>query len=174
MKKLELLLSFVQLPLDYLLLILAGVTAYQLRFADIMTSIRPIIFNLTWDKYLPLLLLTALSWIIIFALAGLYHTNPNRKLSKDLHRLVFASTTGFGGITIYVFFTLQKFDSRFLVLASWILAIMYVGLGRILMKLFKTLLYKNGIGLRNTVIIGNENIAKEIKNFIEKNQGLGY
>jgi exopolysaccharide biosynthesis polyprenyl glycosylphosphotransferase len=174
MKKLELFLSFIQLPLDYLLLFLAGVTAYQLRFTDLMTSIRPVVFQLTWDKYLPLLLLTALGWLVIFAFAGLYHTNPNRKLAKDLRRLVFACTTGFGAITIYVFFTLQKFDSRFLVLVGWFLAMFYVAVGRILMRGFKTFLYKQGIGLRNTVIIGSEKIAGEIINFIEQKKGLGY
>ena len=174
MKKLELSFAFIQLPLDYFLLVLAGVTSYQLRFTDLMTSIRPVIFALTWEKYLPLLLLTAIGWVVIFAFAGLYHTNPNRKLAKDLRRLVFASTTGFGAITIYVFFTLQKFDSRFLVLVGWGLAIIYVGGGRILMRGLKSLLYRQGIGLRKTVIIGTEKIAQEIVSFISHNRRLGY
>lgn len=174
MKKLELFLAFIQLPLDYILLILAGFTAYSLRFTELMTSIRPIIFQLTWERYWPLVALTALGWLGIFALAGLYHTNPNRKLLKDLRRLVFACTTGFGAITIYVFFTLQKFDSRFLVLVSWALAIIYMSLGRILMKGLKTLLYRSGVGLRKTIIIGSTKIAQEIIKFLEARQGLGY
>jgi len=176
MKKFELTFSFVQLPLDYLLLILAGFSAYLLRFTDWMIDIRPVQFNfsLPWDKYWPLVMMVAVGWLIIFALAGLYHTNPNRKLAKDLRRLIFASTTGFGAITVYVFFTLQKFDSRFLVLASWILAIIYVAAGRIIMKGIKTLLYKNGIGLRRTVIIGAEKIAQDITEFLNKRKGFGY
>ena len=174
MKRLELFLAFIQLPLDFLLLLLAGFTAYQLRFTEALTSIRPVIFNLSWEKYWPLVILTAVSWLIIFAFAGLYHTNPNRKLAKDLRRLVFACTTGFGAITVYVFFTLQKFDSRFLVLVGWILAIIFVATGRILMKGLKTVLYKQGIGLRKTMIIGSEKIAQEITNFLNQHWGLGY
>lgn len=174
MKKLELFLAFIQLPLDYILLILAGFTAYSLRFTEVMTSIRPVIFQLTWESYWPLVVLTALGWLVIFALAGLYHTNPNRKLLKDLRRLIFACTTGFGAITIYVFFTMQKFDSRFLVLVSWALAIIYVSLGRILMRGLKTLLYKNSVGLRKTIIIGSEKIAQEIAEFLKQRKGLGY
>ena len=174
MKKFELSFAFLQLPLDYFLLVLAGFTAYQLRFTDIMTSIRPVVFRLTWDIYWPLVMLVALIWIVIFAFAGLYHTNPNRKLTKDLRRLVFACTTGFGAITIFVFFTLQKFDSRFLVLVGWMLAIVFVALGRIFMKGIKRILYKNGIGLRRTVIIGQEKIAEQITNFLENNLGNGY
>jgi exopolysaccharide biosynthesis polyprenyl glycosylphosphotransferase len=176
MKKLESFLAFLQLPLDYILLILAGFAAYGLRFTDWMVSIKSIefSFNLSWNKYWPLVMMVAVGWIIIFALNGLYHTNPNRKLLKDLRRLFFACATGFGAITIYVFFTLQKFDSRFLVLASWILAIIFVGLGRITMKGVKTLLYLNGIGLRHTVIIGDERISQEIKNFLTNKPSLGY
>ncbi|MFH1292445.1 MAG: sugar transferase [bacterium] len=174
MKKFELSFAFLQLPLDYLLLVLAGFTAYQLRFTDVMTSIRPVVFKLTWQSYWPLVMLVALGWLVIFALAGLYHTNPNRKLLKDLRRLMFACTTGFGAITIYVFFTLQKFDSRFLVLAGWILAIIYVSLGRIMMKGLKALLHIEGIGSRKTVIIGSEKIAEQINNFLKTRQSLGY
>ncbi|HSR89316.1 MAG TPA: sugar transferase [Candidatus Udaeobacter sp.] len=174
MKKLELVLAFIQLPLDYIMITLAGITAYTLRFTATSQNIRPVLFNLAWEKYWPLVLLTALGWIIIFALAGLYNTYPNRKLASDLTRVIFACSTGFAAITIYVFFTLQKFDSRFLVLASWILAIIYVSIGRILMNGLKKLLYRAGFGLRQTVLIGKKAISEQIKEAINLRPGLGY
>ena len=127
-----------------------------------------------WNEYWPLVLIVAALWIIIFAFNGLYHTNPNRKLTKDLNRIFFACSTGFAGIALYTFFTLQKFDSRFLVLASWILAILYVCAGRILMKLTKMILYRMGFGLRRVAIIGQNNIGQEIAKFIQINKRFGY
>jgi len=174
MKKFELTFTFLQLPLDYAMLVLAGFTAYSLRFATFAKSIRPILFNLRWEKYWPLVLLTAAVWILIFALSGLYGTNPNRKLARDLTRVLLACSTGFAGITIYVFFTLQKFDSRFLVLAGWIIAIAYVSLCRILMTGLKILLHKKGIGLRRTIIIGKEIIGKQIRQTFLNAPSLGY
>ncbi|OGH92929.1 MAG: hypothetical protein A2534_03150 [Candidatus Magasanikbacteria bacterium RIFOXYD2_FULL_39_9] len=174
MKKLELSLAFIQLPLDYILMVLAGITAYSLRFTSITQNIRPVLFNLAWDKYFPLILITALGWVIIFALAGLYSTSSNRKLASDLTRVIFACSTGFAAITIYVFFALQKFDSRFLVLAGWILAMLYVCIGRILMNGLKKLMHRAGYGLRKTVIIGKETIAEQIKNVLNSRPGLGY
>jgi len=174
MKRFELTFAFLQLPLDYLLLVLAGISAYSLRFTSFMKDIRPVIFNLPWDRYWPLVLAVSLIWVIIFAFSGLYHTDPNRKLLRDLNRLLLACSTGFAGITIYVFFTLQKFDSRFLVLAGWILAIVYVAIGRILMKGIKVLCYRAGVGLRRTAIIGNEIIAKQIIADLQSKKGLGY
>ena len=155
-------------------MVLAGITAYSLRFTSITQNIRPVLFNLAWDKYFPLILITALGWVIIFALAGLYSTSSNRKLASDLTRVIFACSTGFAAITIYVFFALQKFDSRFLVLAGWILAMLYVCIGRILMNGLKKLMHRAGYGLRKTVIIGKETIAEQIKNVLNSRPGLGY
>ena len=174
MKKFELTFAFAQLPLDYTMIVLAGVTAYALRFTTFTKNIRPVLFNLPWEKFWPLLLITALGWVIIFALAGLYNTGSNRKLAGDLTRVILACSTGFAGITIYVFFTLQKFDSRFLVLAGWILAMIYICVGRIIMNGLKKLLHHAGFGLRKTVIIGKEIIAEQIKNAISMRPGLGY
>lgn len=174
MKKFELTFAFIQLPLDYLLIVLAGVTAYALRFTSFTKNIRPVLFNLPWEKYWPLVLLTALGWVIIFALSGLYNTGSNRKLAGDLTRVIFACSTGFAAITIYVFFTLQKFDSRFLVLAGWVLAMIYVSAGRMMMSGLKKLLHRAGVGLRRTVIIGKETIAEQIKEALAARPGLGY
>ena len=174
MKKFELTFAFAQLPLDYLMIVLAGITAYALRFTAFTKNIRPVLFNLPWEKYWPLVLLTALGWVIIFALAGLYNTGSNRKLAGDLTRVILAASTGFAAITIYVFFTLQKFDSRFLVLAGWILAMIYICAGRIIMNGLKKLLHRAGFGLRKTVIIGKEVIAEQIKDAISLRPGLGY
>jgi len=176
MKRFELFFTFLKLPLDFLMLILAGFTAYFLRFSDFIVQFRPILFeqNLGWDKYWPLVLLVAIFWILVFIIAGLYHTNPNQKLLKDLGKIFFACSTSFAAITIYVFFTMQKFDSRFLVLAGWLIAVLYVSLGRIFIKALKILLRKNGFGLRHTVVIGDNKISKEIKETLETKHGLGY
>ncbi len=174
MKRFETIFTFLQLPVDYLLLVLAGFTAYSLRYADIVENIRPVQFNLPWDSYWPLVLWVSLGWVVIFALNGLYHTNPNRKLGKDLTRLFFACTAGFATITVYVFFTLQKFDSRFLVLAGWALAVLYVSFGRLAIKGLKALFHRAGFGLRRTVVIGNHSIAAQINEALHTRPTLGY
>lgn len=174
MKRLELALTVLLLPLDYCLIVLAGLTAYSLRYTSFITAIRPILFDLSFEKFLPILLVVALGWVGIFAFSGLYRTNPNRKLARDISKIIMACSTGFAGIAIYLFFTLQKFDSRFLVLTSWILAIIYVSLGRVVMRGVRSLFYRFGLGLRKTVIIGNETIAETIKNTLLTEPRLGY
>ncbi len=176
MKRFELIFTFLQLPVDYLMLLLAGASAYALRFSPWIIAIRPVSFaaKLSWERYWPIVALVAFGWLIIFALSGLYNTDPNRKLARDLTRVVMACSTGFAAITIYVFFTLSKFDSRFLVLVGGALSIALVSLGRLLLRGCKALLYRVGVGLRRTVIIGNEKIAKTIREAFLGQPRLGY
>lgn len=174
MKRFELIFTFLQLPVDYGMVVLAGVSAYALRHTELITAVRPIRFDLPWERYWPTVVLVALGWLVIFALSGLYNSDPNRKLAKDFTRIVTACSTGFAAITVYVFFTLQKFDSRFLVLAGWLLAIAYVTAGRLLLRGLKSLLHRAGVGLRRTVIIGGEAIAQTIKETLTREPRLGY
>lgn len=174
MKKFELFFTFLQLPIDYVMIVLAGFSAYSLRYTEFVKSIRPIMFNLSWENYWPIVLFVAGAWIIIFAFAGLYSADPNRRLLKDINRIFLACATGFAGITIYVFFTLQKFDSRFLVLMGWLLAVVYVIFARAIIRGLKIFLYSKGFGLRKTVIIGAQNIANRIMENINNRPMLGY
>lgn len=174
MKRFELLFVLIQLPIDYAMLVLAGFAAYVLRFTETAQSIRPIIFNLTWTEYWPTVLIVALGWLFIMAFSGLYNINPNRKLAVELTRVFFACATGFAGITIFVFFTLQKFDSRFLVLAGWFFAVAYVCLGRIIIRLIKMYCYRHSIGLRKTILIGQPSAVEQLKKLFDARPGLGY
>lgn len=174
MRRFELAFTFLQLPLDYLALVLGGFSAFALRYTDLAISIRPIMFNLSWHKYWPIVLVVALGWLGIFILSGLYHTNPNRRLANDLNRVFFASATSFAAIALFVFFSLQKFDSRFLVLVGSILAALFVCAERILIKLLKMWLHHLGFGLRRVVIIGHEAIANRLAQTLSEQKTLGY
>lgn len=174
MKRFELFFLFLQVPIDFLMIVLSGVTAYYLRFSDTVTALRPVVFNIPWGSYWPVLVAAAAAWLVIFALSGLYSTNPNRKLAGDFTKIFLACSTGFAGITMYVFFALQRFDSRFLVAATWFFSILYVSLGRLIIRSFKALLFRHGLGLKKAVIIGSANVAGTITTTLDSEPRLGY
>lgn len=174
MKRLELFLMVFHVPVDYLMLILAGLSAYALRFTDWAIAWRPVIFEITTGDFMGVVAVVSLTWLLIFAAAGLYSPDPNRKLSRDLFRVLLACSTGLAAVAVYVMFTQQLFDSRFLVAASWAFAVVYVGVGRIAMRGVKGILYRLGIGLRTVVIIGSERIAGVIEETFKARRELGY
>ena len=71
-------------------------------------------------------------------------------------------------------FALQQFDSRFLALVSWALAIIYVSVGRILVRGLQGLMYRVGWGLRRVAVIGDEEIAEDVAKELEQRAELGY
>ncbi|MBI4992950.1 MAG: sugar transferase, partial [Candidatus Magasanikbacteria bacterium] len=96
------------------------------------------------------------------------------KLSKDLTQIFFACSVGLGVVALYVMFALQQFDSRFLAAASWVFAIIYVSIGRILIRGLKGLMYRAGLGLRRVAVIGGEEIASDVVRELNQRKELGY
>ena len=86
MKRTELFFSTLLIPVDFIMLILAGLSSYYLRFSKFSTSIRPIIFDLPLSDYLPSLFLIAILWMLVFALAGLYNIRSARRLAQEIGR----------------------------------------------------------------------------------------
>jgi exopolysaccharide biosynthesis polyprenyl glycosylphosphotransferase len=174
MKRSEIILMIAQVPVDFILLLLAAATAYSLRFTDWALQLKPVLFNFSLDEFLVSAYPVVLVWLIIFAFFGLYSTDPNRKLGKDIVRVFFACSVGLAGVAVYVMFTQQLFDSRFLALASWGFGVLYIAMGRMCMRGIKSLLYRIDIGKRKVVIIGsNEEREGIIKTFTHRPE-LGY
>lgn len=174
MKKPELFFSFLLVPLDYALLVLAAVSAYHLRFSSISTEIRPIIFNLPFDRYFELALLIAAAWVILFALAGMYSIRQPANVARELARVILACSTGLALIAIYIFFQRELFDSRFIVIAAWLLAIIYISFGRLFIRYLRRRLYRFGIGAKNIVLVGNSKTTEKLLSEFSANPYLGY
>lgn len=174
MKRAAILLMVLQVPVDFVLLLCAGATAYGLRFSSLVTSRRPVIFDITFAEFISIAFTVALIWLIIFALFRLYSPDPNRRLMSDLHRVFFACSAGLAVIALYVFFTQDVFQSRFLALFGWLFAILYVAAGRILVRGIKGMLYRSGVGVRRVAVVGDKQVADEIVSALNARKALGY
>lgn len=175
MKKSEFFFSFLLVPLDFLMLVLAGISAYFIRFAEFAKAIRPTIFDLSFDRYLDIVLSVSFIWIIIFALAGLYNIKEGPiKRAKEIAKIILACSTGFVLIIVYVFMRRELFESRFIMLVSFVLAIIYVILARIIIRSIQKKLFAKGIGVHNIVLIGAGQSADALIKFFSTHNKSGY
>lgn len=174
MKKSELFFSFLLVPLDFLMIILAGISAYNIRFSEFTRELRPVIFNLPFNSYLQAVVLIALLWLIIFAFAGLYNIKSARKLVKEIYRVVLACSTGLMLIVILIFFRRELFDSRFIVLAAWLLAIIYISLSRSLVRFTQRLLFNYGIGVHKVVLVGSSKTTDSLIKVFSERKDSGF
>ncbi|MBU0619999.1 sugar transferase [Patescibacteria group bacterium] len=174
MKRSELFFSFLLVPLDFVMIALAGISAYYIRFAQFTAEIRPIIFDLPFIDYFKVLLFIAFLWIIVFAFAGLYNIRSARKLVKEIYRIILACSTGLMLIVVLIFMRRELFDSRFIVLAGWILAIFYISLARILIRWLQTFLFNYGIGVHKIILVGNSQTADSLIKEFSVNKNCGF
>lgn len=174
MKRSEILLMILHIPVDLVMLVLAAMSAYKLRFTSWAVELKPVIFTFSLEEFLSSIVWVFFAWIIIFALSGLYSTDPNRKFSRDLTRVFLASSTALAAIAVYVMFTQQVFDSRFLVATGWGFAIVYVSFGRFCLRGLKAVLYRAGVGLRRVILVGSDIVTQIIRSTLEQRPELGY
>ncbi|PIT93807.1 hypothetical protein COU00_02315, partial [Candidatus Falkowbacteria bacterium CG10_big_fil_rev_8_21_14_0_10_43_11] len=174
MKKSELIFTFLLVPLDFLMIVLAAISAYQLRFAEFTAGIRPVIFSLPFESYLAVVFYLATFWLIIFAFAGLYAINGFDRISNELYRVILASSTGFVAIIILMFFQRELFSSRFILLTGWLLSIFFVAGARVIIRKLQRYFYRQGVGIHQVAIIGNSLTTERMIKAFSANKALGY
>jgi exopolysaccharide biosynthesis polyprenyl glycosylphosphotransferase len=174
MKRSDLTFSFLLIPIDYLMVILAGISAYYIRFTDFTTDIRPIMFALPFNDYLSIILVIAILWIIVFAFTGMYVISSSKRLSHELHKVFLGCSMGLVLIVILIFFQRDLFSSRFIVLAGWLLAIVYISFGRIFIRWLQRRLYKTGYGVKKVIVIGAFKTADNLIHEFESKKNSGY
>ncbi len=173
-KKPELFFSFLLVPVDYFMLVLAGISAYYLRFASFYRNIRPVIFNLTFNHYLQPMLLVALFWLLVLALSGLYRITSARKTAQEIAKIFLACSTSLALLAILIFFRRELFDSRFIVLVGWVLAFIYIGFAHIVIRFLQRKSFLFGWGVKRVLIVGNGKTADNFIHDFSADRRFGY
>ncbi|OGY43784.1 MAG: hypothetical protein A2729_00865 [Candidatus Buchananbacteria bacterium RIFCSPHIGHO2_01_FULL_39_14] len=174
MKKSELIFTAAKPPLDYLAVVMAALGAYFLRYLPQVQEVRPVIFNLPFTDYFSLVLIIAIGWILIFALAGLYSIGGLKKFHQELARIFISCSAGLALVLAVMVFSRYLFDSRFIILASFILAFIFVSAERLILQIIQKISYRVGFGVHRLAIIGNGQIAKILTEEFSQHQSLGY
>ena len=174
MKRFELFFMVLQVPIDAAMLLVAMLVAYGLRFTDFISAARPVLFQFSLSQFLQYGLWAIAAWILVFAFAGLYTPSSGRRFAKDMVRIAIGSLAALSVMSMYLVFTQQIFDSRFLLIFGWIFGIIFVGTGRLFVRAIKGISYRLGYGQKHVVIIGSNDIADTLKKTFKRRKELGY
>ena len=174
MRRNQLTFAVILLPLDYLALLAAAVTAYRLRF-ETLVGFRPAVSLIAYPEFLGTASLIALGYLAIFGLTGLYAIERPRRIVEETVKVISACTLGVMGLIILIFFRGELFASRFVILAAWLLSFAYVIVERLLVRLVNRQLLKRGVGARRAIVVGGSDRATEaIVAEFSRNPELGY
>ncbi len=175
MKRSELFFSAIQVPVDFVMIVLASLSAFAIRNIPQIIALKPKLYNFSFEAYFKIVIFIVPIFILIYALEGLYDIRATRKFWREAFKVFTATSLGIVIIIIAIFLKREWFSSRFIILAGWMLAFVYVISARFfLQKVQKWLLKNKGIGVHRVLLIGNNGRMNEIKNTIKKNPELGY
>ncbi|KKR23875.1 MAG: hypothetical protein UT53_C0005G0021 [Candidatus Yanofskybacteria bacterium GW2011_GWD2_39_48] len=176
MKKSDLFFNVTRLPADFIMLLLAGMVTYLLR-TRILASVRPVLFqfNLSLSDYLYLTVFVSVLFIIAYAISGLYSMEVKMGRGEELSKIIVASSAGIMLVIIFIFLRQELFNSRFLVLGGWFFAIVFVFIGRLIVRLVQKISVVNyDFGIHRLVVIGQDRATKQISENIKENPAFGY
>lgn len=173
MKRVDLAFAAASVPLDYLALTGAAAAAYALRFAPFFVRERPVVFDLPLDTYLRVASSIGVVFLVIFALSGLYVIRP-RRLAVETTRVALAISAGFAVILAIAFFSRTLFESRFIMLAAWAIAILFVVIERLTLRGLQRALRRLSVGLMNVAVIGKTKSGNALRDFFSANPSIGY
>jgi len=175
MKKIELFFSALRVPVDYLMIILAGILAYFLRIAQPVKELRPLLYEFGLRQYAEILLIMGGVFVIIFSIEGLYDVRSTKKITKEVYRVFRATIIGLMIIIVAVFLNREWFSSRFIILIGGILVFVLVSFGRIILSLLQRyfLIYK-GLGVHRLLLVGTNGFCSVINKTVKNNKKLGY
>ena len=146
-KKLDLFFVGLHVPVDFLLIILAGITSYRLRFFDAITDIRPALYSFSFAHFLELLVYIAIFMVLIFAISGFYKISKRVSFFEEIIKLFNTASFAVMFIVVFIFFKRELFSSRFIILAGAVFIIIYLTIARIILRKIRHAIYKKGIGV---------------------------
>ncbi|MEK7076064.1 MAG: sugar transferase [Patescibacteria group bacterium] len=176
MKKADLFFNVLRLPMDFLMLLVAGATTYIFR-TEILRTFRPVLFefNLPLVDYLYLVVFVSVLFIVSYTISGLYSMRVRMGIMEEFSKVLVSSSAAVMIIIVYIFLRQELFNSRFLVLGGWFFAVLFVFLGRMLVRYLQVFFVsKYDFGIHKIMIVGNDQAATSIIDEITKNPSSGY
>lgn len=175
MKRSEISFSVVQVPMDFLMIVLAAISAYFLRGLELFQPYVSRVFNLSFTDYLHFSYIVAPFFIFILAIEGMYTMRSTRRFWQEVYGVTRAITLGLIILMIAVFLKREWFSSRFVILVGWALAVSYVILARyIIQRIQKWLLVNRGVGVHRILLIGVNEKMNTLKRLLTRDKKLGY
>ncbi len=170
MKRSELFLTALQLPIDFLMVVSAFLAAYYTRLN--LGEVNPAAYWALAD-YLVFMFTLLPFWLIVFALTGLYTTKKTGRSWLELANIFVGVAGGTILVVAWPFLTRQEFFSRLVVIYLFFYAALFVAIGRIIIHSIREHLFRQGIGVHRLLVIGLNSIGEHFAHEIQSNQNLG-
>jgi len=176
MKRSELFFGAILVPLDFMALLAASLCAYYLRISPIVQGFRRAQFTIQLPliQYVQLACIVSGVIVIIFALQGLYIIQSKRRAWDEVTRIFSGISMGVMLVILYTFLSAALFQSRFIVIAAYAFALVFVTLARFIVRRIQRIALRQGYGSYNVALVGNGQYGRQLSDLIQQHPELGY
>jgi exopolysaccharide biosynthesis polyprenyl glycosylphosphotransferase len=175
MKKSELFFSAIQVPIDFLMILLAAITAFAIRNIPEIMALKPKLYDFPFDQYMGIIFFVGPLFLLIYALEGLYNIRSTGTFWREAWKVFVATSIGLVFIIVIIFLKREWFSSRFVILAGWVLVVFYVAAGRLIIHIIQKWLLRNyEMGVHRVLLIGRNGKLDVIRKFLKRDKNLGY
>lgn len=175
MKRSELFFNALLVPLDYLFIFLATFVAYSLRLYSPVIETFPVLYELEFNYYIKMAAFSGIFVVFVYAIEGLYSMKVTRSLFKEFVRIFSATSAALIVFIVAAFLNRDFFSSRFILIGTWFLIIIFVSTERFLVRFLqrKIAQFKN-VGTHRVLVVGTNEISDQILRFLRAHSELPY
>lgn len=176
MKRADFIFNILRVPVDFIILVGAGVATYVVR-THLLDAWRPVLFGpeLPFGRYVGLALIVSALFVLVYAVSGLYAMKLRMTVPQETARIIISSSAAMMMVILVIFIRAEAFNSRFLVLGYWVFATSAVVCGRFLLRIvFRRLTARYDLGAHRVLLIGNDGVTSQLAKTIAADPALGY
>jgi exopolysaccharide biosynthesis polyprenyl glycosylphosphotransferase len=171
MKRSEVFFNLAAIPVDIIALAVAAFGSYYIRTRGIS---RPIVYHLTLRSFAAFSIAALPVVLVIFALFGLYNLKSTRRFFNEFKKIIAAISMCLFAVMAVFFFNESLFQSRFILLLTWLFGIVLVTFARWMLRRIQADLLRRGYGLHKLVIVSGPQADESLINIYENSPELGY
>lgn len=176
MKKGDVVANVLRVPVDFALLVGAGIFVYIIR-TQLLDSWRPVLFgpDLPLARFIGLTAAVSGLFVLTYAFSGLYSMKRRMTQPEEMARVTIASAAAIMVVILVIFLQQSLFNSRFLVVGYWVTATVWVIVGRVCFRVaYRRMMARTGIGAHRVLLIGSDEVSDRIARTMTAEPGLGY
>ncbi|MDO8689491.1 MAG: sugar transferase [Dehalococcoidia bacterium] len=163
----------VMVGVDFLAVNLAFVAAYLMRYVlEIGRGVAEGSF-VAWTDFLPIQFGMAAVLTLSNAASGIYNRN-SESILDDASAILGATSVGAMFTLAVVFMTQGYAYSRLLFIYAWLISFGLLLLTRSVRQAMLSVMRSKGIGLRNVLVVGGDQLGKMVMNLMASEPGRGY
>lgn len=167
MKKMKLIFSFLELPIDAIAIFLGFYLAYYYRIQANYVYIWSI------SEYIKFVLFTIPGWILLFSITGLYSTKNSRVGLLELSKILSSVSIGVTLMIVWIFLSKTEFFSRLIVIYAWVDITILVYIFRFFLKQLYYYFLKKGKGIKRVLIVGKNDNSVKLSRIFQNNFRYG-